>query len=553
MSDQYKPYRPNIDSSWTPHQWTPASSWSDESAPSGDLPVSEEISIHEGGAAPEEGVVDALSLAAAPNQLEDEESPARSGETPTRADVDGAAEEESPPSSTAVSTSEASGAPSAASRRSETPSTITVFAIGIAAVAVALFFASQALGTLGAAEWDSPNKPNNNAQDNEYRKPEREAANPNATQGMGRGTYEVPTDAWLHPGYKSGVSTWSAAGEYIGVSRDKSTIVFSDLSNERVLVGYDVKTGAEKWRNSTGEAAHMSCEDVWNGIAYCSSSEPATEQTFASIDLATGDITPIGKVNKEGYRADFVGYWQGYTYWTFESRATHSQERPRELDRLIALKDQKQQWEIDIAADTACTVGDGALGCHHQPHGRVGLFNVTTGEFVAEVTDVPAVDWYRDGFMVAGAGYDKTKIQRYSWLGQDQGVFSSGFPPNLPYQELLVPISVVEDRMAIPDFVDPQGNSLLDSTSTDAGKAFQDSSTQHVVAPEGDSLGLNGDVKGTVYLFIDREAKVFRFVDENGKEVLSRTYGEDDFIAAEHGILIQEHSRGSVTVYAPQG
>ncbi|MDO4258164.1 MAG: hypothetical protein Q4C87_01440 [Actinomycetaceae bacterium] len=219
--------------------------------------------------------------------------------------------------------------------RNETPLLITVFTIGIAAIAVVLFFVSQALGNLSTVEWSLPKPPTS--------EPERGAPNPNATQGMGEGTYEVPTDAWLHPGYKAGVTEWTASGSYVGVSQDKSTIVLDKLSNGTEFVGYDVKTGTEKWRKSFKGAADLSCLDVWNGIAYCSSNYDATKAIFASIDLATGELTQPGNIDKEGFRSHFIGHWQGYSYWTLEFDSRSSQVGPWQPDGLIAIKDQMLQ------------------------------------------------------------------------------------------------------------------------------------------------------------------------------------------------------------------
>ncbi|MDO4258163.1 MAG: hypothetical protein Q4C87_01435 [Actinomycetaceae bacterium] len=209
---------------------------------------------------------------------------------------------------------------------------------------------------------------------------------------------------------------------------------------------------------------------------------------------------------------------------------------------------------MDIAPDTECIVGDGGIGCHDQSHKKVELFNASTGEFVAEVADVPSVDWYRDGFTIVDWGSEERETRYYSWTGERKEEPSAVPFPHLPYQdqELLVSITPARDRVRNPVFVNPQGDSLVESTYATAGHVYKDLSTNQVIATKNNRVEVSGDEKGTVYLLIDRALGAFRFIDENGKEIFFEEYGQKESLGAHHGILVH-HSVESVTVYAPQG
>ncbi|MDO4258166.1 MAG: hypothetical protein Q4C87_01450 [Actinomycetaceae bacterium] len=444
-------------------------------------------------------------------------------------------------------------------QRSSTPLIIGLFTVAIVALLVIAFIAIQALTAVAEAEWSLPELPAPEAEGPEYVQPERGPADPNATKGMGEGKYEVPTDPWLHSGYAAGASQWTASGSYIGVSKDKAVIAFKDHSAD-AIIGYDVKTGAEKWRTSIEVRSFILCLHVWNGIAYCSDdaiTDSETHQVFTAIDLATGEQTQIGNSPVEGDSAEFLGYWQGHTYWMTSVSTEAFSADARAPYTLIALKDGKMQWHIDVAANARCRVGDGAIGCQQtqtDESNRVELINASTGEFVAEYTGAINVNWYRDGYVIMNDEAHKTEYRQYLWTGEDLGTISPTGVDGEPRESQgnLVPMSSVGGGVEL-GFVDPTGKSLLKTSPVDGDYTYFDVSTKKVIATKEERMEAVGDQKGKVYLLTGVTPKAFFFVDENGTQILSGTYGDEETITVEHGILLQKNSSDEVTVFAPQG
>ncbi|MDO4258162.1 MAG: hypothetical protein Q4C87_01430 [Actinomycetaceae bacterium] len=450
--------------------------------------------------------------------------------------------------------------------RNETPLLITFLTIGVAAVAVAIFFVTQVVGSLGEVQWSVPDlsasTPMSGPSDEpsrkyEYREPERGPVNPNATQGMGEGKFEVPTDLWLHSGYAAGVSTWKATGEYIGVSRDKSIIAFYDEETGDIT-GRDVKTGTEKWRTQVESSFFMSCHAVWNGISYCSNVDSNKRLTFIVIDLATGKVTQGENTGIEGRAPLLIGYWQGYTYWNVPSTERVSEGDPLPPHTLISLKDEKVQWKTEIMANMNCTIGDGALGCSNGFGGvesRAEIINGTTGELVAEFTGEVIMRGYRDGFIIADRGSTPTTYRQYSWAAKDMGSVSKGITFTHPedFRGNLLPISSVEEVGENWRFVDPAGQSLVELSRDNGADAYKDLSTQKFIRAKDSISVFIGEEKGTVYFLDGFESHAFFIVDENGTEIFSDDRGADDLVRADHGIVIRQNVDSSVTVYAPQG
>ncbi|MDO4258167.1 MAG: hypothetical protein Q4C87_01455 [Actinomycetaceae bacterium] len=450
------------------------------------------------------------------------------------------------------------GSPATA-RRSKAPLIIGLFTVGIAALLVVIFFVIRAIAAIGGAEWGAPGSPGSESDDTEYVQPGRGSVNPYATEGMGQGKYEVPTDPWLHSGYAAGVSTWNASGQYIGVSKDKEIIAFYD-SEDRRIVGHDVKTGAEKWRISLDKSIYIVCDNAWNGVAYCYDTivdANSSTVVFISIDLAKGEMIQADDTGVEGDGGRFIGYWQGYTFWTVSSLGSYSSGDALPTHNLIALKDGKKQWEVEVAANASCLVGDGGLGCYqYQSDGnaRAELINASTGEIVAEYAGDIHPHWHRDGYIISDRESENTEYRRYSWAGEDMGTISPLGISAQPGERAgnLLPIDGVTESGDL-GFVDPSGKSLL-SRELDGGEfAYTDLSTKKALSTDSNILQVTGDQKGTVYIFSAHDPDKFSILDENGKEILSEKYGEDESINSDHGILFKRGPSNSITVYAPKG
>ncbi|MDO4258160.1 MAG: hypothetical protein Q4C87_01420 [Actinomycetaceae bacterium] len=457
------------------------------------------------------------------------------------------------------------------SRRNEAPAIITFFTVAIAVFVVAIFFAVQGLSTLGGIQWSVPELPDLGRTDPEnleseqkgpeYIEPERGPVKPDATDGIGEGRYEVPADPWLHPGYAGGVTTWSASGTVLGVSRDKTTIVFGEDvrgENKDKITGYDVKTGKEKWAISEA----VNCNAMWNGIAYCTDATQETEGLdFVSIDLATGNTTRVNSASTDADSAQFIAHWQGYTYWNVPNSSNVPGEGVQEPETLIAIKDGKVQWDIEIAANADCVAGDGAIGCgYYQGDNmlRAEIFNGSTGEFIAEFTGDLAVEWYRDGFSITDKRGENTESKQYTWAAKEKRLESY-----VPFQAqpdtrdgILMPMPIV-GQSGGQGFVDPSGAPLLvSSENSDGVYTYTDFSTTKVIAVATERKDYAGDAWGEVYVLWGGDRSALAFFDENGREIFSEADNGIDALNYYGGILVRDYrleEDSLVTVFAPQG
>lgn len=385
---------------------------------------------------------------------------------------------------------------------------------------------------------------------------EREPANPQATPGIGEGRYDVPTDLWLHPGYAAGVSSWTTSGDYIGVSRDKSLIVFAsakDGSPKRMLTAYNVKTGATQWTLAPTDS-NFTCHDVHNGIAYCIDETPADTSTFLFIDLATGALTKAENIPVVNNGVRFFGHWQGFTYWATQS--TENTRRQTVPETLLAIKDGKLQWQTKLTAHSRCVVGDGALGCGYDRDdqtGRIDIFNASTGDLVADYDGTISVEWYRDGYVITDTAVSEEKGRQYSWTGKEIGEVATPHTLVNPGMDerFLHPLASI-DILRSASVTDPEGQILLEVTSKE-GYVYRDTSTGATLAHSIDFPQFMSDEKGAVYVMKDEKNRRVALVDQLGKELFAHKYGESTPYY-QHGILYEKDiSAGKVTVFAPRG
>lgn len=252
-----------------------------------------------------------------------------------------------------------------------------------------------------------------------------------AKKGIGEGKYQIPPDPWLHEGYASGVTRWSAPGDYLGTSWDQSIIaltiepVLSTYDETAYAQGFDVRTGELRW-TLEGESPG-SCSTVVSGIAYCVRLERSMHTILQSIDLSTGQVTRIGRI-AEGIEGDsirqyhFLGVQGKVTYWSITNES-NDEGGDTKLQKILAFGEGRPLWEIVLPVGAQCVLGDGAIGCSttHNDHKSelVEIFNATTGDKASEFEGVKLAGWHSDGFVLLhGQNY-----VHYSWAGEKKQTY----------------------------------------------------------------------------------------------------------------------------------
>lgn len=99
----------------------------------------------------------------------------------------------------------------------------------------------------------------------------------------------VPDGSWLDPAYSDGLgSPLSVSGDFCALSRDDAVIITSQYNAStfsRDVVGWDVRTGAEIWRQPDN---HCLYGDSDGDVVYASRMRPET--AIDAIDMASGEV-----------------------------------------------------------------------------------------------------------------------------------------------------------------------------------------------------------------------------------------------------------------------
>ncbi|MDO4258161.1 MAG: hypothetical protein Q4C87_01425 [Actinomycetaceae bacterium] len=374
------------------------------------------------------------------------------------------------------------------------------------------------------------------------------------------GAYESPSP-WLHDGYAQGVSEWKVTGRYMGVSADKSVIVFDESGGSvttSYVVGRDIRTGKEKWRLNYGDSAEE-CSPSFNGVAYCAQENDEDRFSLDAIDFGSGKVSALGEINIPYSRSpEFVAAQSGQTLWTVTFPGLDGDS----ISDLISIKEGVIQWRSPIVEGSECRAADGVVVC--ETKGDVNrpsleVFSTVSGRKVSQFEGLAAYQLFRDGLAIQTP---EGGSHKYSWRGEKIG--------DLPFEvarlnvwtlkqnNVLPPLSSVDQLQGVRA-VNSAGEPLVREEKEVSRKQMYlvDISTETTIGEKRMSLDIVANEKGSLYLLEDERVKATILYGEDGKEIFRRAYTENALAYYPDGIIYSiaegEGVHAEITVYAPKG
>ncbi|MDO4258157.1 MAG: hypothetical protein Q4C87_01405 [Actinomycetaceae bacterium] len=430
----------------------------------------------------------------------------------------------------------------------------------------------QILAAMRQEHTDGMNSPDNDLKPLTTRT--QDGVQSGAKEGIGQGEYQPPTDPWLHEGYAAGVAPWSVEGHYVGVSQDKSVIVFQSLdqmhvSGDQVVVvhGYDVATGKRRWKRHQDPLSD--CSTVRDGIAYCVAQSREGMVTLRSIDLAAGHATHIASINEgKDLSYQFLGVHAGRTYWMVTKKTTDDVSGFR---KVLAIAGGHIQWEITVQGEdsdnnqVSCVLANGAIGCQianiNTRTLRFDIYNANTGQKATEFTDLDGVRWHSNGFVISSAS-DPNYIH-YSWAGEKKEVYETYRNDIWPgeAESVLFPAEVAQNN-PLALMVNAQGKAIVRRFDSDRMLPLTHVPSGKELPPVALNMETRASASGSVFSIRHQPAEneqELLFYSKDATEIARYTVPATAEVTDSHGIIVVKGGKPGkegqriTTVYAPKG
>lgn len=317
-----------------------------------------------------------------------------------------------------------------------------------------------------------------------------------------------PATGWLHNDYANGVGeTWTMArwDELCSASEDTVVARHSTVMDEvTYLVGYDVYTGAEKFRRDLDLVSNIGCADTGDSILISTVTYSGIEESSHLEIIGTDD----------GQTITDLGTWPaGELNWDYLGRAGDLHViylDSYDGDQLMALNDQgEQQWSVP-RPDETCMLQDGRIACSSSVQDGHSVLDAQTGDEVFQDDTGRIMLWGTDGlFLHTG----DTSYAVVDYEGNELSGVEFTFPPYILQADRAHYGQVL--KMSLRDLqeldlhslgVDAEGNVVFDGTtgsfpqSEEASASDLDLPSVRSVSAEGNALLFNdSDDTTTLY------------------------------------------------------
>ena len=187
----------------------------------------------------------------------------------------------------------------------------------------------------------------------------------------------VDPGRWLAEGYEAGGTPREYAGQLLGYDAKSQTYVIRDERYD--LVGFDLISGAEKWRTAVN-----SCRHAVSGRIVCT--EPGK---ILELNYQDGQLQPIIRQPPKDYLRDYLGRRDGVDFFLF-SETNYT---------VLAVSAGRIVWEQNLGAEPwKCELLYDKIGCSSAA--KLSVLNIASGSIEHKVSgSFNRINWLSDGYI----------------------------------------------------------------------------------------------------------------------------------------------------------